>query len=483
MEFEDKAKEAEKAGDYRSAINYYSQALAKLKIIDAEEDLQFKWGNLVGLLANLYTELGDFDNAISCYKDAIAKHKGSWAYLDKILRNMGENSSKLGLCFIIDLEYEEALGHFEKAIEYLERCLELEEQESIIPLVEQILLNFAFKIFCLFNLDRGYKEILPVLEKAVQLTAEHDLESFSSDLIEFSSAAIFKNIKDAYAIFKRKIQNATDGLPFRSVLQAVAIGLIWDFANQFIPQLRIQVKDKEDGDEGEIVLTRQCYEDMLLYGFSFANGKMPSSDFREVIALIVGKIKKGNVIVSNIVPMTSGTEKEVEFKDEHYAKAAEVNSEAAERDEFIVGWFHTHPNLGLFLSATDIFNQLGYQSLNEKAIAIEFDFTQLTPSNSGFAFFRLDDAKLATASYHTVKWRIKEPTKNFYSDCISLFSRILSDLNHTVLKNGQMPLAQLAKELGRSELLLEEIIPNLIELEHLPNLLYDPETKMISKSN
>ena len=198
------------------------------------------------------------------------------------------------------------------------------------------------------------------------------------------------------------------------------------------------------------------------------------------MALVVGKNKKDDVLISEVVPMISGSEVEVGFKNETYTKAAIIDSMAAERNEFIVGWFHTHPRLGLFLSPTDVINQLGYQSLNPKAIAIVFDFAQMSSGKSGFSFFRLDDPSLGEASnFHSVRWRIKD-SKQPIIEAISFFDTFLHHLNNLILKKQPITLPQLAAQLNRSEDLLSEIIPQCVSLGYLPNFLYNPDTKTFS---
>ncbi len=181
--------------------------------------------------------------------------------------------------------------------------------------------------------------------------------------------------------------------------------------------------------------------------------------------------------------MASGTDVEVEFKEEHYIKAETISTAVAERNdnEFIVGWYHTHPGLGLFLSPTDTINQLGYQTLNDKAIAVVFDFTQSSPTNPGFLIFRLDDASLGQASnYHRVRWRIKDASKEIFAESFSFFDKFLIQLNTFLLKNRHVSLTQLAETFHRSEMLFSEILPQLVALQYLPNTYFNPQTKVLS---
>ncbi len=481
MEFEDKAKEAEAQGDYLSAIKYYSQALESLKEMQLLEGLQFEYGRIFQRIATLYTEIGDYKNAVSSFDKASKYYLESDEPLTKIYRLVGECYTNIGACHLAENNFKEAFSFFKKASESTIKATELEEEILRRYIVERTIFNMALGVLCLINLKKKNKEILSYLEKAISLSQNYNVKGLAPNLILFFQHILTEKYSEARMILKNEIEDAAEAMLLGSPLQAAILGLIEDLAAKHIPEARIQIQDKIIEEKGEVILTTKIYQDMILHGLSFANKKMPQSEYREVYGLIVGKIKKDDVIISEIVPIMSGSEVEVEFKNEHYTKAAIIDSMAAERNEFIVGWFHTHPGLGLFLSPTDVINQLGYQSVNNKAIAIVFDFTKLTPLEPGFAIFRLDDPSMGHASnYHLVRWRIKDAPKNLFAESITFFEKFLLQLNNLILKKRQMTIPQLATELGRSEFLLEEIIPQLVALQYLPNIHYDPSNKIIS---
>ena len=113
-------------------------------------------------------------------------------------------------------------------------------------------------------------------------------------------------------------------------------------------------------DPSVCVLTLEAYEQIVLHATRFANTKVPMDVWKEVYGFLIGTVEDTRVLVKKAVPMAHGSSVEVEFTDEHYIKSAQIDSWAAERNMFIVGWYHSHPGLGLFLSSTDIQNQLGY---------------------------------------------------------------------------------------------------------------------------
>ncbi|HUY00237.1 MAG TPA: hypothetical protein VMV49_11820 [Candidatus Deferrimicrobium sp.] len=488
MEFVDKAKDAENAGDYLSAIECYFQAIEIFKSMKVTKEIQVQEGKIFNQIATLYSILGNYDNAIKYYNEAIPLFLVSNEHLTDIYSSVGDCYSSIGACYLAKSQFKFALTQLKKALEFNRRLTHILEGETRDNIVKCAIFNFALSILSLFFLNTKFPEIQLHIQRAAKLWENYNIaEGFGKSLCLLFSYIIDEDIKAAYKTLKNDVESATDMPILSSTLQTILMGLILDLSAKYIPGARVLVREEKTDEKGEIFLTRQLYEDMILYGITFANRKIPRPEYKEVIALLVGSIKKDDVIISEIVPITSGTEAEVEFKDEHYEKAAMIDAKAAERNEFIVGWFHTHPGLGLFLSATDIINQLGYQSLNEKAIALVFDFNHMALQNSGLAVFRLDDTTFSSTSYHQVRWRITDAPENYFLECLALFSNFLTNLNrailinHTNLRKQALSLAQLAEQLNRSESILEQVIPKLIELEYLPDTKYDSDAKLIFK--
>lgn len=473
------------AGDLLIAIRTYSQAIGYFKQKLKKEPLQHKIATLLDRLADLHSILGHFDEAIQNYKDAIDLYLSGDAPLTETQKALRNCHLRIGVCLLANLDFKTALSHFMKAIEYGEKSSEIEEYaesySSLDTIAEFIMLNLALSILCLIKQAKDVFEIMPLLIKAIELNEVHGLSGFASDLCAFFSSIINNDLKEAYKNFKTKLLLSQYPDFLNSTLHSVVLGLLTEFAENHIPATRLPSYKTPD-DTGKVIFSRESFEEMLIYGLAYANMGIPASTFREVIALVVGKIEKNDVIITEIVPITSGTETEVEFKDEHYARAAEINDLAADRNEFIVGWYHTHPGLGLFLSPADIINQLGYQSLNEKAIALVYDFTKTTPSRSGLMVFRLDTATLTSGSYHLVPWQIKNSSDISYAEMISIFPNFLATLHQALRGSSQMSLAQLAEALPRSLAFLEEVIPKISELKLLPNIDYAPETKILFRN-
>ncbi|MHA1265325.1 MAG: hypothetical protein ACTSRS_08845 [Candidatus Helarchaeota archaeon] len=484
MGVESKARELECEGDYYSAIEFYQQELNTLQSNNPQRGGGIKISIALQQMADLQARLGEFDVAIASFKKAIETYRACQASLTQIYQGLGNCHTSIGICYLAQSNFKIALPFFEKAIEYTEKMMQLDEYvenySSLGEFADQIVFSLALCILCLINLNRDLIEIMPYLIKAIELIEVHNLSGFSTDWCRFFSHVLNGNKKEAHRLFKNNLMKATKSPLPNSTFHNTILGLFTQFAANHVPAARIpSYKLKE---QGRVLLTRQVLEDMLIYALTYANRTMNYADYREVIALIVGKIKKDDVVITEIIPMTSGTETEVEFKEEDYAKAAEINEEVATRGEFIVGWFHTHPALGLFLSPADIMNQLGYQSLNEKAIAIVYDFTRVTPTHPGFLIFRLDEATITTGAYHIISWKCLDRDDFPYSYFVSFFPKFIAQLNHILRQNQTMTLTDCAQTLNRSPHLLREVIPKLIEFHHLPNTQFDLDAEIIRKT-
>ncbi|MHA1799362.1 MAG: hypothetical protein ACTSVY_13025, partial [Candidatus Helarchaeota archaeon] len=82
--------------------------------------------------------------------------------------------------------------------------------------------------------------------------------------------------------------------------------------------------------------------------------------------------------------------------------------------------------IGLFLSGVDLKNQLGYQMVNDVAVAIVFDHCLLIENTIPFKVFRLDSTEIESETdlgYHVVNYEISGLNK----DEILSFSREIHD--------------------------------------------------------
>ena len=206
--------------------------------------------------------------------------------------------------------------------------------------------------------------------------------------------------------------------------------------------------------EGKVIIEMEVYWATIAATVRYASARIPEPEWREFYGLLLGKIEdKVNVHVTQAIPMTHtkniGHILKVQFEEEDYVAAAMIESEANERDEFLVGWVHSHPGIKVMFSQDDIKTQLYWQQANPLAIGIVFNHKRLLnqaempakkgdplillQNDPGFEVYRLDDPdKGIQASYHKVQYEFNDPRpiseiiqqgKIFVEDVTQLFPR------------------------------------------------------------
>lgn len=138
-----------------------------------------------------------------------------------------------------------------------------------------------------------------------------------------------------------------------------------------------------------IKIPKVIYEKFLRFALENANPLNPH-DWKECIGLILGRITDNKIMVTDIIPIEAGTAVFVDISD--YEKVFTLISPSRiDRGEVIVGWAHTHPGLGLFLSGTDIRTQKMYQQMHPKTFALVLDPSKISKDFSGFNIYRLEE--------------------------------------------------------------------------------------------
>lgn len=179
-----------------------------------------------------------------------------------------------------------------------------------------------------------------------------------------------------------------------------------------------------------VIIPKKAYLTIVAASVRFANQKIPRDDWLEVSGIFIGKNEGNDVIISKAYPiMHQELDKDAvidqyKWSDEDMIVASEIELEAYERNEFIVGWWHSHPGFKVMMSHIDIKTTLSYQQHNPLAISLVFNPERLLrqielpnrkggpvkqlKNDPGFKIFRLDDvSKGIQASYHEVDYKIE----------------------------------------------------------------------------
>lgn len=95
----------------------------------------------------------------------------------------------------------------------------------------------------------------------------------------------------------------------------------------------------------------------------------------EVMGLMLGYfIDDYNIRVVDVFAMPqSGTGVSVEAVDPIFQTNMMEILKATGRHEIVVGWYHSHPGFGCWLSSTDVSTQASFEKLNERTVAVVID--------------------------------------------------------------------------------------------------------------
>lgn len=164
---------------------------------------------------------------------------------------------------------------------------------------------------------------------------------------------------------------------------------------------KVDIKDEDDELHTErtapVKVSSKAYMKMAIHAKKYANKKIKPHDWVEVIGLLSGELKNENtplehILVEDYWPIGHGDAVSVSIVETRYF--TEIISKLP-KNHYIVGWAHSHPSYGNFLSTDDYGTQSRYQALWSKSIAIVIDPTTISSHDLGFNVFRnINDPKL-----------------------------------------------------------------------------------------
>jgi len=158
-------------------------------------------------------------------------------------------------------------------------------------------------------------------------------------------------------------------------------------------------------------LSLKAYERIVGYAIRYANDRINPGKWREVYGILIGAVdNSAKVIIRDAIPIMVGDRAGVAFENKQYVDTAQIDASIYEhstqdkKDDFIIGWWHTHPNMGFFYSAVDRTTQIGYQIPNPYAVGLIFDHTKRESEDNylGIAGLRLKDPDFGMRSPFTL---------------------------------------------------------------------------------
>lgn len=146
-----------------------------------------------------------------------------------------------------------------------------------------------------------------------------------------------------------------------------------------------------------------------------------SNTEREIGGYLVGRVENKKLIISDAVFATAESNPSyVSFDNMIQFKIIE-ELEKRGRDETILGWFHSHPGLGCFMSGTDIATQRIYQSLLPESVAMVNDGNAFARSRSladfEAHFYRVNGQE--QQDYHEVSYNILTDPNKLLTNLVS----------------------------------------------------------------
>jgi len=193
-----------------------------------------------------------------------------------------------------------------------------------------------------------------------------------------------------------------------------------------------QKEEKESKPEKPIVIKAEAYKTIILYASRYANQAIPPPEWKEIYGILIGTASDVVVYVESAEALTFGHSTDVQLDERHYIFIDEIQQKLDKEGQghYMIGWFHSHPGLGLFFSDIDIVNQLGFQANNTDFCGLVFDHTLLgkkkqekvegtehtiTKYDTGFEIYRLNDVGMDindpefSNNYHKVDYIIEGP--------------------------------------------------------------------------
>jgi len=254
----------------------------------------------------------------------------------------------------------------------------------------------------------------------------------------------------------------------------------------------------KDVDSSVVKIKPLAYYKMILHVLRFGNKARNLNQCIEVMGVLIGRLEDGedkkfkNVIIEDSVPISHGSSVEVEFSINDYIYFEKANVKYLEKNWFMIGWYHSHPNLfqhEIFFSPTDVKNQTGWQMANPSGIALVFDHAYMeSPDDPGFRAIRLTNPTNPRSSdFHQVKAVVEPPNDtDYYFKLVELINGIyskespISEENETMNIFGDVQVPELSQlrfkqpEIDQKKI-IESIqigLANFVDLSLTPLITY-----------
>lgn len=120
----------------------------------------------------------------------------------------------------------------------------------------------------------------------------------------------------------------------------------------------------------------------------------------EVMGLMLGEFVDDYTVrcIDVFAMPQTGTGVSVEAVDSVYQQTMHDMLKQTGRNETVVGWYHSHPGFGCWLSGVDCNTQQGFEVLNPRSVAVVVDPIQSVRGKVVIDAFRLINPQIALAA-------------------------------------------------------------------------------------
>lgn len=208
-------------------------------------------------------------------------------------------------------------------------------------------------------------------------------------------------------------------------------------------------KNQEEKISKPVVIKAEAYKTIILFANRYANQAIPPQQWKEIYGILIGYSDDDIVSVERAEALAFGHSTDVQLDERHYGFIEEIQERLDEEGKgyYMIGWFHSHPGLGLFFSYIDLINQLGFQAKNDDFCGLVFDHTLLgkkkqekiehtenviTKYDTGFEIYRLTDPNMDVNApeydnnYHKVDYIVEGLNKYFFANVLSELSALFT---------------------------------------------------------
>lgn len=167
----------------------------------------------------------------------------------------------------------------------------------------------------------------------------------------------------------------------------------------------VQISELED--KKTISISSKAILKIATHSLRFANPSIPRNEWCEVFGILGGKMYDygPKLHIVNAYPITHGdivSVVDVFLKDS--SKFTKVFRHLKKLDQFICGWYHSHPSHGLFLSPDDFETHSNFQKQWEGSVALVMDPFKIDGKSFGFEIYRVDFTR---KKYNSIPYLVK----------------------------------------------------------------------------